>query len=293
MPRTCADSETVRARCSRIPSVPSGSAGRPRRACAISFSARATSGSTSTRSSACSAAACSVSVRTMVATARDVVLRDGTTMRLRPPGRDDADRLLAFLTQLSDESRYLRFHGHVHVGPKLVEPALDPDWLERGALAGTIGAEGDERIVALGNYFRLRDPARAEVAFAVADELQGKGVGTRLLEQLAEEAGKAGVSRFLAEVLPGNRAMLRVFEEAGFELTRQYESGVAEVTLAIEPTAGYLDRVDRCDHVGVTASLAPFFSPASIAVVGLRRGAARSAASSSATSSPATSRDRR
>ena len=121
---------------------------------------------------------------------------------------------------------------------------------------------------------RLRDPARAEVAFAVADELQGKGVGTRLLEQLAQEAGKVGVGCFLAEVLPDNRAMLGVFESAGFELEREYESGVAEVTLAIEPTAGYLERVDRRDHLAVTASLAPFFAPAGVAVVGAsaRRG---------------------
>ena len=206
--------------------------------------------------------------------ARDVVLRDGTTMRLRPPARDDVERVVAFLEDLSDESRYLRFHGYAKPGPRLVEPMLEPDWVERGALAGTVADAGGERVVALGSYVRLRDPARAEVAFAVADELQGKGVGTRLLEQLAQEAGKTGVQCFLAEVLADNRAMLRVFESAGFELEREYESGVAEVTLAIESTAGYLDRVDRRDHVAVTASLAPFFSPAALAVIGAspRRG---------------------
>jgi acetyl coenzyme A synthetase (ADP forming)-like protein len=205
---------------------------------------------------------------------RDVVLRDGTTMRLRPPMRDDEGRVIAFLEHLSDESRYLRFHGYAKPGPRLVEPMLDPDWLERGALAGTIADEAGERIVALGSYVRLRDPARAEVAFAVADELQGKGVGTRLLEQLAQEAARVGVGCFLAEVLPDNRPMLRVFESAGFEVDREYESGVTEVTLAIEPTAGYLERVDRRDHLAVTASLAAFFAPAGVAVIGAsaRRG---------------------
>ncbi len=205
---------------------------------------------------------------------RDVVLRDGTTMRLRPPVREDEARVIAFLENLSDESRYLRFHGFAKPSPRLVEPMLDPDWLERGSLAGTIADDEGERIVALGSYVRLRDPARAEVAFAVADVLQGKGVGTRLLEQLAQEAGKVGVGCFLAEVLPDNRAMLRVFESAGFGVEREYESGVTEVTLAIEPTAGYLERVDRRDHLAVTASLAPFFAPAGVAVVGAsaRRG---------------------
>jgi GNAT superfamily N-acetyltransferase len=151
---------------------------------------------------------------------------------------------------------------------------LDPDWVERGALAGTVADAAGERIVALGSYVRLRDPARAEVAFAVADELQGKGVGTRLLEQLADEAGRVGVECFLAEVLADNRAMLGVFESAGFEVRREFDSGVAEVTLAIDPTARYFDRVDRRDHVAVTASLAGFFAPASVAVIGAspRRG---------------------
>ena len=173
----------------------------------------------------------------MAVAARDVLLRDGTTMRLRPPLRDDADRVIAFLEHLSEQSRYLRFHGYAKPGPRLVEPMLDPDWVERGALAGTIADADGERIVALGSYVRLRDPARAEVAFAVADELQGKGVGTRLLEQLADEAGRVGIECFLAEVLADNRAMLGVFESAGFEVEREYDSGVAEVTLAIDPTA--------------------------------------------------------
>ena len=210
----------------------------------------------------------------MAVAARDVVLRDGTTMRLRPPLRDDEEPVIAFLEHLSEQSRYLRFHGYAKPGPRLVDPMLDPDWVERGALVGTV-ADGDgERVVALGSYVRLRDPARAEVAFAVADELQGKGVGTRLLEQLADEAGRVGIESFLAEVLADNRAMLGVLESAGFEVQREYDSGVAEVTLAIDPTARYVDRVDRRDHVGVTASLAGFFSPAGVAVIGAspRRG---------------------
>jgi acetate---CoA ligase (ADP-forming) len=209
-----------------------------------------------------------------VTAARDVVLRDGTTMRLRPPGREDEERLIAFLERLSEESRYLRFHGLPRVGPALVEPMLDPDWLERGSFAGTVADGSGERIVAVGSYVRLRDPSRAEVAFAVADELQGKGVGTRLLEQLAQEAAKVGVEVFIAEVLGGNRAMLGVLEQAGFELTRAWESGVTEVRLAIDATAQYLDHVDRRDHLAVTASLAPFFAPAGVAVIGAsaRRG---------------------
>lgn len=207
--------------------------------------------------------------------ARDVVLRDGTTMRLRPPLRDDSDELLAFLGRLSQDSYYLRFHGHPALRPRLVEPMLEPDWVERGALVGVVADDTHgERIVALGSYVRLRDPGRAEVAFAVADELQGKGAGTRLLEQLAEAAETAGITCFLAEVLPNNRPMLGVFEDAGFESTRALADGVVEVKLELEPTSDYLHRVDRRDHVGIVASLHPFFEPRSVAVIGAsaRRG---------------------
>src|SRR6266508_3907383 len=132
--------------------------------------------------------------------ARDVILRDGTTLRLRPPRAADADALLEFFAGLSLESAYLRFHGVRHVSPKLFEADLDPDWIERGALVGTLGE--NRRIVALASYVRLRDPHTAEVAFAVEDELQGRGVGTRLLEQLAAEAAKHGVESFVAEAYP-------------------------------------------------------------------------------------------
>ena len=202
---------------------------------------------------------------------RDVVLRDGTTLRLRPPRRADAQELVGFLRRLSPDSLYMRFHGTVSVGPRTVESTLDPDWVERGAL---VGEAAGGRIVALGSYARLREPAVAEAAFAVADELQGKGVGTRLLEQLAEIAGDVGIEWLLAEVLAHNRAMLDVLRDAGFEQTRERESGVLEVRLQIAPTASYLDKVASRDHVAVTASLRPFFEPASVAVIGAsaRRG---------------------
>src|SRR5436309_14130538 len=74
----------------------------------------------------------------------DVVLRDGSTMRFRPPTAADAGALLSFFLGLSDQSLYQRFHGHPAVGPKLVEPLLEPEWEERGALVGTKG----DRIVA-------------------------------------------------------------------------------------------------------------------------------------------------
>ncbi len=92
---------------------------------------------------------------------RDVILRDGSTLRLRPPTAGDDERLLAFYRGLSEHSVYLRFHGFPSLSPELVAPLLDPDWSERGALIGTLGAGTEERVVAVANFVRLRDPGCA------------------------------------------------------------------------------------------------------------------------------------
>ncbi|HEX5468709.1 MAG TPA: GNAT family N-acetyltransferase [Gaiellaceae bacterium] len=202
------------------------------------------------------------------AVVRDVILRDGTTLRLRAPVAEDAERVLAFVAGLSQQSRYFRFHGVVPLARRLVEPFVDPDWEERGALVGSLEQDGRETIVALGTWSRLRDRSRAEAAFAVADAYQGRGVGTRLLEQLAALAAEAGIEQFVADVLPANMAMLQVFERAGFEVSRTLAGGEVEVVFPIAPTESYRVSVETRDHQAVVASLRPFFMPASVAVAG-------------------------
>ena len=162
----------------------------------------------------------------------------------------------------------MRFHGARAVGPALGMPFLDPDWVETGSLIGTRADSGSERIVALASYQRLREPARAEVAFAVADSLQGKGIGARLLDRLVAHAASFGIERFVAEVAAENRQMLDVFTGAGFDVKRTLDRGVVEVEFAITPTDAVRERLDSHDHVAVRASLAPFFRARSVAVLG-------------------------
>jgi acetyl coenzyme A synthetase (ADP forming)-like protein len=208
--------------------------------------------------------------------AEDVLLRDGSALRLRTPTPADEEELIAFFRALSPDSRYLRFHGATSVGHATVAGALDTDWRSRGSLLAELtDGEGMMRPVALATYVRLHDPRRAEVAFAVADSLHGRGVGTRLLERLAAHAAAAGIDEFVAEVLPQNRAMLRVFDDAGFESTRALQEGVVEVVLRLDASQpSVVARRDERDHVAVVTSLEPFFRPASVAVLGAspRRG---------------------
>jgi acetyl coenzyme A synthetase (ADP forming)-like protein len=201
----------------------------------------------------------------------DVILRDGATLRLRAPSAADAGALIAFFRDLSQRSLYLRFHGFPNLGHEIVEQLLEPDWSERGALLGSFAESGDERVVAVASYVRLRDPTAAEAAFAVSDPNQRRGIGTRLVEQLAQRAARHGIERFVADVLAENRNMLGVFEALGFELTRELAGGEVEIRFPIAATEQYEQHVDERDHVAVIASLRPFFESRSVVVVGASR----------------------
>jgi acetyl coenzyme A synthetase (ADP forming)-like protein len=203
----------------------------------------------------------------LASAAVDVILRDGGTLRLRPPVAADADAVVAFFAGLSPESLALRFHGARRVDARMVEPFLDPDWSRRGALLGSLEGE----VVALASYERLDGRDTAEVAFVVADEQQRRGIGTRLLEQLAARAREEGITEFVAEVMAGNAHAVRVFADTGFELVRELEGGEIELRFPIVATGELALRVEYRDHVGVVASLRPFFEPRSVAVIGASR----------------------
>jgi len=101
--------------------------------------------------------------------------------------------------------------------------------------------------VAAAGYDVLREPGAAEVAFAVADDFQGRGAATRMLEQLATIAAERGIHRFDAEVMQGNRGMITVFERAGFDVRRKSAFGELTVSLDLSPSEAVLDRIDARD----------------------------------------------
>ena len=127
---------------------------------------------------------------------RDVLLRDGSTLRLQAPTPADFDDIKAFYDGLSPESRYLRFHGYGRTDA-VARADAEATGVDRLALIG----RHDGRVVAVASYDGLREPGVAEVAFAVADDLQRPGIGTRMLEQLAAIAADRGIHRFDAEVM--------------------------------------------------------------------------------------------
>ncbi len=194
---------------------------------------------------------------------RDVLLRDGSTLRLQVPVPSDFEDIKAFYDGLSMESRYFRFHGYGRTDAA-ARAVAEASGVDRLALMG----RHDGRVVAVAGYDGLREPGVAEVSFAVADDLHRHGIGTRMLEQLAAVGAERGIHRFDAEVMPDNEPMLGVFGHAGFAVRRRSSFGEVTVSLDITPTEAVRERIDERDHFAAVASLRAVLAPASVAVAG-------------------------
>ncbi|HEY6762687.1 MAG TPA: GNAT family N-acetyltransferase [Baekduia sp.] len=194
---------------------------------------------------------------------RDVILRDGSALRLRSPRPEDEDAIRAFFDGLTFESRYLRFHGAGR-SDLVSRDYAQADGDARVPLLAHLG----DRVIAVAGYDRLNEPDAAEVAFAVAEDMQGRGLATSMLQQLADVAASHGITRFDAEVMGENRSMLSVFGNAGFGVRRGSTGGIVHLALDLTPTVTLAERIDDRTHAATVASLRPLLAPASIAVVG-------------------------
>src|SRR5262245_32812900 len=198
----------------------------------------------------------------------DVVLRDGSTVRIRPVLPDDRERLERFLAGLSEESRVLRFFNPIRDLASAARRFTDVGYRSRHSLVALRG-DADE-IVAHGYYAQDR-PGEAEVALAVADSLQGLGLGTILVGHLAAAAAAAGITTFTADVLPDNHRMLTVFRESGFPIGVRSSFGMMQVTFPTLLTEEARERFERREQISAVAALKRFFEPRSIAVLGASR----------------------
>jgi acetyl coenzyme A synthetase (ADP forming)-like protein len=204
----------------------------------------------------------------------DVVLRDGSTVHVRPVKAEDAAAVHVFYEGLSPESIALRFFSGFPNLDMAVRWATEVDYQQRYGLVATSGDDGTEGsgIVAHAGWERQPDrPDRAEVAFAIADAMQGNGLGTILLGQLAEAAADAGVTVLNAEVLPENRKMVRVFRDSGFPVTTQALPGLVLVELPTSLSPEALERFEQREQAAATAAMRAFLAPGSVAVVGASR----------------------
>jgi acetate---CoA ligase (ADP-forming) len=195
----------------------------------------------------------------------DVVLRDGSTVRIRAMEPSDDKALFVLFESLSEESRWLRFLS-VAKGEALKAEARREAHLDR--TVGLIALSGsDERVVGHAFYAGI-DAVRAEVAFTIADDFQGRGLGTLLLCQLAEIADANGIHTFEAEVAAANVTMLNVFRESGFPIEVGATAGQLHVSFPTSFTSEAIERFEQRESNAAVNALKLFFNPRSIAVIG-------------------------
>ncbi|MGN2366254.1 bifunctional acetate--CoA ligase family protein/GNAT family N-acetyltransferase [Streptomyces luridiscabiei] len=206
----------------------------------------------------------------------DVVLRDGGTARIRPITTEDAERLVSFYEQVSDESKYYRFFApYPRLSDRDVHRFTHHDYVDRVGLAVTIGGE----FIGTVRFDRINDQGRpasapadeAEVAFLVQDAHQGRGVASALLEHIAAVARERGIRRFAAEVLPANNKMIKVFRDAGYTQQRSFEDGSVHLTLDLEPTEKSLAVQRGREQRAEARSVQRLLAPGSVAVIGTGR----------------------
>jgi acyl-CoA synthetase (NDP forming)/GNAT superfamily N-acetyltransferase len=215
---------------------------------------------------------------TMTHSAVYALLADGTTVEIRPAGPGDFDAVKAMHQAMSPDNTYLRFFNVSRLAAETEAKRIARDPAPGQA---ALLALADNTVVGVASYVVLREhPERAEVAFAVADDMHHRGIATLLLEHLVSYARSHQITTFVADTLTENKAMLGVFADAGLPVRRRYVEGVYRLTFPLPspetdplgPTLdGYLSAVAARERRADAASLRHVFAPESVAVIGASR----------------------
>jgi acyl-CoA synthetase (NDP forming)/RimJ/RimL family protein N-acetyltransferase len=210
---------------------------------------------------------------TTPAAASYALLSDGSTVEIRRAQPQDADDIRQMHEQMSPDNAYFRFFSFSPQAPEREAQRLArPEGPDHAALLARL----DGKLIGVASYEPTHRPGIAEIAFAVSDEMHGRGVATLLLEHLVSLARQRRLTAFAAETLPENLAMQRVFADAGLPVERQFADGVIELTMPLPGHDGgrldhYLDAVAGRASTADVASLRHLLRPASVAVIGASR----------------------
>jgi RimJ/RimL family protein N-acetyltransferase len=173
--------------------------------------------------------------REMVSQVRDYsateTLRNGRKVEIRAIKPDDRTSLLAAVDRTSQQSLYRRFFGFKRdFTEREIDFYLNVDFVSHVALVALLEEDG-RPVIGGGARYIVVQPGQAELAFGVDDSHQRQGIGAALMRHLAAIARQAEFKELIAEVLPENAAMLRVFETSGLQITTRREPGVIHVAL--------------------------------------------------------------
>jgi acyl-CoA hydrolase/GNAT superfamily N-acetyltransferase len=156
--------------------------------------------------------------------------KTGLNIFFRPVKISDEPLLKDFVYSLSDQSLYRRFISRRQYMPhEFLQELVVIDYTKETAILAFVEKSDREELVGVGRYFSDPDTHMAEIAFAVRDDYQGKGIGMELLSYLTYLAKRQGLLGFTAEVLMDNQPMLHVFEKGGFVIEKRTIAGLVEL----------------------------------------------------------------
>jgi acetyl coenzyme A synthetase (ADP forming)-like protein len=193
----------------------------------------------------------------------DVVLADGGSAHIRVMRPDDLDAVQSLYKSLSSSSRRFRFLSPIsptEAAARGVDPEIDDHHF-------ALLAETELGVVGVADWYRVGED-RAEVAFTVRDSQHYRGIGSLLLEHLADAAVARGITTFVASVLPNNAPMLQVFTDAGYRAMRQRSYDVVEIALDLTGTDAVVAAREERERRAEARSVARLLAPRSVAVVG-------------------------
>ncbi len=170
---------------------------------------------------------------------RTIEVRDGTKLHLRPIVAEDEALLHEAVAAMSERTVYFRFFSPIkRMSDALAHRLAVVDYNDRFAIVATSHRPtGKERIVGVARYDRARGTDVAEVAVAVIDEYQRRGLGGVLLAELARVARAHGIKTFSLIVLPENREMLGLLRKIGWIHQARLAGGVYEISFELPEPA--------------------------------------------------------
>lgn len=156
----------------------------------------------------------------------------GLEVQFRPIKPSDERLLREFFYSHTAETVYQRYHAPLKsLTHKQIQELCTLDYDCRMAIVGLTHEGETEKMVAVGRYELDRSTGLAEVAFTVHDDLQGRGIGTWLLERLTTIARQRGIRGFIGYVQANNVRMLNVFHKCGFPVVTTLDEGIYTVTI--------------------------------------------------------------
>ena len=161
-------------------------------------------------------------------------LRDGLRVEIRALRPDDQDAMITAVGRTSAKSLYSRFFSQKrNFSEQEVAFFVNPDFTDHVALVAIAEDRGLPATIGGGGRYIVTESGKAEVAFTVVDQFQGRGIGGALLRHLADLARAAGIRELTADVLSQNTAMLKVFTKSGLPISTKHESTIVHVTLQL------------------------------------------------------------